>query len=531
MDKKNEENKQIIIEEKKNKNGEIQITKYIKFGLLGDKTQKVHSNESKCYEVINQDNLHLSAMSIIPKKSRRAQNIEEALNIHKSLRHKNILVLEHYFNDSDNHYLLTEICHNGSLENLRENKKNQILTELEAQYYLYQLIDLLKYLRNQNIVHKNLNLRNLLISDKMELKLSNFLGAMKLESGEIKKTIKKKISYGRINYIAPEILIKNNYSYESDIWSLGIMLYKLLIGKVPFEIDYNNETKEFKIINLCDIYFPEEPIISNDAKDLIKHLLTIEPKDRIKLDEILNHDFFKIRPNIPKILPIYTLHEPPRSSLEYIVKIKNKNELNNNNKENKDNIKKENIEIEEKNKKIKELETTIINLNNEINKLNNELNQMKENKEKKFEILLKEEKEKNINAQKNIQELNEKLLKYEHNFNNDDKLLQLKNELLLKDKEIKELKEINARYPFELQKDENMISVMFISVNQAVNCSLICKNTDIFKNVENLLYDRYPGYRNFENDFFYNGIIVDKNKSLEENEIKDGTKIILIRKE
>jgi polo-like kinase 1 len=79
---------------------------------------------------------------------------------------------------------------------------------------------------------QSLKLGNLFISEKMEIKLGDFGLATKLEfDGEKKRTI-----CGTPNYIAPEVLDgKNGHSYEVDVWSLGVVLYTLIIGKPPFE--------------------------------------------------------------------------------------------------------------------------------------------------------------------------------------------------------------------------------------------------------------------------------------------------------
>lgn len=90
----------------------------------------------------------------------------------------------------------------------------------------------LEYLHSKKVIHRDLKLGNLFLNDKLEVKLGDFGLATKLEfDGEKKRTI-----CGTPNYIAPEILEgKNGHSYEVDCWSLGVIIYTLLIGKPPFE--------------------------------------------------------------------------------------------------------------------------------------------------------------------------------------------------------------------------------------------------------------------------------------------------------
>lgn len=111
-------------------------------------------------------------------------------------------------------------------------KRRKRLTEIEVQYYTYQLIVALKYLHQNRVIHRDLKLGNLFLGEKLEIKLGDFGLATRLEfDGEKKRTI-----CGTPNYIAPEILDgKCGHCYEVDIWSLGVIVYTLIIGKPPFE--------------------------------------------------------------------------------------------------------------------------------------------------------------------------------------------------------------------------------------------------------------------------------------------------------
>ena len=307
-DKEKQAENQSIVEEKITKvNGEVQIRKYIKGRLLGK------GGFAKCYEFINQETDHSSAAKVIPKKSlvksRAKQKLISEIKIHKSLHHPNIVAFEHYFEDSENVYLLIEICHNQTLNELLKRRKK--LTELEVQCYANQIIKALKYLQSHRVIHRDLKLGNLFISEKMEIKVGDFGLATKLEfDGERKRTV-----CGTPNYIAPEILEgKTGHSYEVDVWSLGVIMYTLIIGKPPFET--NNVKETYKRIKMGNYSFPENAVISEPAKDLIQSILVLDPHKRPKLDEILKHDLFNIGISIPKTMQQSTLACPP--SLNYI---------------------------------------------------------------------------------------------------------------------------------------------------------------------------------------------------------------------
>jgi serine/threonine protein kinase len=123
-------------------------------------------------------------------------------------------------------------------------KKRKRLTIPETQYFIYQLIDGLCYLHNKQIIHReylckifSIKLGNLLINNKMEMKLADFGLATKLEyQGDRKHTV-----CGTPNYIAPEVIMSSmglgisGHSYEVDVWSTGVIMYLMLIGKAPFQ--------------------------------------------------------------------------------------------------------------------------------------------------------------------------------------------------------------------------------------------------------------------------------------------------------
>ena len=297
-----------VVEEKIIKvTGDVQIRKYYKGRLLGK------GGFAKCYEFSCAENKKIFAGKVIAKsslvKSRAKQKLISEIKIHKSLHHPQIVAFEHYFEDTENVYILLEICQNQTLNDLLKRRKR--LTEIEVQCYVVQLIKALKYLHSHRVIHRDLKLGNLFLTDKMELKVGDFGLATKLDfEGERKRTV-----CGTPNYIAPEILDgKTGHSYEVDIWSLGVIIYTLIIGKPPFETRDVKTT--YKRIKMNAYSFPDAAIISEAAKNLISQILVTDPTKRPSLDQILIHDFFNQGTSIPKLLPTSTLACTP--SLSYI---------------------------------------------------------------------------------------------------------------------------------------------------------------------------------------------------------------------
>ena len=203
-----------------------------------------------------------------------------------------------------------ELCENQTLRNLIKNRKH--LTELEVQCYMIQLINALKYIHSNLIIHRDLKLSNIFLTDKMELKLGDFGLAAKLSN----KRERRMTICGTLNYMAPEIANRYNreYSFEVDIWSLGIAMFVLLIGRFPFEAE--NIDKLYQQIKYYPLQFSKDNKISKAAKDLITQILVKDPENRPTLDEILTHDFFHLGNRIPKLLSNATLFSSP--NIDYI---------------------------------------------------------------------------------------------------------------------------------------------------------------------------------------------------------------------
>ncbi|XP_045073789.1 serine/threonine-protein kinase PLK1 isoform X2 [Coregonus clupeaformis] len=263
---------------------------------------------AKCYEITDMDTKEVFAGKVVPKsmilKPHQREKMTSEIAIHKSLDNPHIVGFHGFFEDDDFVYVVLEICRRRSL--LELHKRRKAVTEPEARYYMMQLVKGCQYLHNNRVIHRDLKLGNIFLSDDMDVKIGDFGLATKIEfDGERKKTL-----CGTPNYIAPEVLCKKGHSFEVDVWSLGCILYTLLVGKPPFETSCLKETYNRIKKNNYTIPWQINPV----AASLIKRMLHADPAQRPTVSQLQTDEFFT-GGYIPLRLPTTCLTVPPRFSI------------------------------------------------------------------------------------------------------------------------------------------------------------------------------------------------------------------------
>lgn len=292
-----------IIEEKYVNDKGVTVTKqYQKGRFLGK------GGFAKCYEFKELNTGKYLAAKIIEKsslnKGRAKQKLASEIKIHKSMNHPGVVKFESTFEDANRVYIMLELCSNQTLKEVVKRRKK--LHEIEAQCYLKQIVPALQHIQNAGVIHRDLKLGNLFLTKGMEIKVGDFGLAAKLDfKGEKRRTV-----CGTPNYIAPEVLESKTlgHSFEADIWSLGVILYTMLIGKPPFETE--NVKTTYKKIKANDYHIPDDANISDAAAGLIHRILVLNPAKRPSLNEIMD-DRFMTKNAIPRIMPLITLTNPP----------------------------------------------------------------------------------------------------------------------------------------------------------------------------------------------------------------------------
>ncbi|XP_029858057.1 serine/threonine-protein kinase PLK1 [Aquila chrysaetos chrysaetos] len=263
---------------------------------------------ARCYELAEAESREVFAGKVVPKsllvKPHQKEKMSMEIAIHRSLAHRHVVGFQGFFEDADFVYVVLELCRRRSL--LELHKRRKALSEPEVRYYLRQTILGCQYLHSHRVIHRDLKLGNLFLSDDMEVKIGDFGLATKVEyDGERKKTL-----CGTPNYIAPEVLGKKGHSFEVDIWSIGCIMYTLLVGKPPFETSCLKET--YIRIKKNEYTIPKH--INPVAANLIQKMLRSDPTTRPTIDELLNDEFFTSG-YIPSRLPTSCLTVAPRFSI------------------------------------------------------------------------------------------------------------------------------------------------------------------------------------------------------------------------
>jgi serine/threonine protein kinase len=238
-------------------------------------------------------------------KIRSIHKIQNEIDILSRMDHNNVAQLYKAFENDTNVFMVMELCENQSLIELMRNRRR--ITETETRWYIAQLVKGIRYIHSQNIVHRDLKLGNLFLTSKMELKIGDF-GL----SEYVKDPNDKLMSLsGTPNYIAPEILEKSGHLYEVDIWAIGVIAYTLLVGAPPFQAKTSKAT--CSRIKQVLYSFPRWLEITDSCKRFIRACLQKCPSHRIKIDEILDHEFFQLY--YPKLCPTSSFLSTPKEFL------------------------------------------------------------------------------------------------------------------------------------------------------------------------------------------------------------------------
>lgn len=223
-------------------------------------------------------------------KQNEPKKINNEALIMKSLQHPCVVRMHDIVDNTDSLFIMLELMQGGDL--LSRIIKKQRLTEHIAKLYFLQMCHAVKYLHDKNITHRDLKPDNVLLHTKDEetlLKVSDFGLSKAVNNDSEMRTL-----CGTPLYVAPEVLLTSGrgaYTNKVDIWSLGVVLFTMLSGTLPFSDEYgtaaSDQIKKGKY-SFRSTYWRG---ISLHAKMLIGDMLTVNAEKRLSIDEVLGNQW------------------------------------------------------------------------------------------------------------------------------------------------------------------------------------------------------------------------------------------------
>ena len=219
--------------------------------------------------------------------------IKNEIDILKNLDHPNIVKIYEFYETQDSYYIVTEYCKKGELYGYIKNQ----YSERQLAVLFYQVFSGLCYLHDNHILHRDLKLENILISEiEKDIKTKETFFTIKIiDFGTAKifhKNKTEKVVVGSSYYIAPEVL-KHKYNEKCDTWSVGVILYMLIVGRAPFDGMDDNEIIDKIKEGKYNSNHKKLLACSAEVQDLVKRLLDVNTETRLSAREALNHQWFK----------------------------------------------------------------------------------------------------------------------------------------------------------------------------------------------------------------------------------------------
>lgn len=306
---------------------EVRFGSYILGSTLGEgEFGKVKLGWRKDGKQPSQVAIKLIKRDTIMKDSELEIKIHREINSLKLLNHPNIVNLVEVMKSGKYIGIVLEYASGGELFDYILHHK--YLKENIAKKLFAQLVSGVDYMHSKGLIHRDLKLENLLLDKHKNVIISDFgfVNSYNKEKNDLMKT-----SCGSPCYAAPELVLTQS-PYEGkkvDIWSLGVILYAMLSGYLPFDDDPDNEdgsdiVKLYHYICKTPLTFPE--YVSPLARDLLRKIIVPEPKKRINIDAIRNH------PWLSPYVNLLSIRQPEWDKIHKESKDRNSTHLLSNNK-------------------------------------------------------------------------------------------------------------------------------------------------------------------------------------------------------
>ncbi|XP_055486424.1 LOW QUALITY PROTEIN: phosphorylase b kinase gamma catalytic chain, liver/testis isoform-like [Leucoraja erinacea] len=236
----------------------------------------------------------------VPEESLSLEQMEEARRsirneveiLQMVLGHQSIITLIDHFSSATVTFLVFDLMKRGELFDYLTKKV--LLTERESRVMMRELLEAVRYLHSRHVIHRDIKTENILLDDRLHIRLSDFGFSCIVQPGQLLKE-----RCGTPGYLAPELLLCSmsdyhpGYGKEIDLWACGVVMYTLVSGYPPFW----NRKQLIMLRNIMEAKYrmdsSEWMDRTHTVKDLITRMLTLDPALRITADQALRHPFFR----------------------------------------------------------------------------------------------------------------------------------------------------------------------------------------------------------------------------------------------
>ena len=251
-----------------------------KFGVVNLGIHK-KTGQQVAIKILNKENI---------KTIEDKELVRIEIEILKLCHHPNIVRLLDHLENNEYIYIVTEYIGGGTLGQYLKKKKFNF-SERQATNIMSQIAKGVKYLHQYGIAHRDLKPDNIMITQQ------NDYGVIKIMDFGLSKILSPNErmvdGYGTLSYVAPEVLLRTPYNKEVDIWSMGVILFYMLSGKLPFRGHKEQEVAEKIVYDPLEFDEDDWETRSQKVQDLISCCLEKKKEDRITIDKFINHPWFK----------------------------------------------------------------------------------------------------------------------------------------------------------------------------------------------------------------------------------------------
>ena len=260
--------------------------------------EKISKNPvSTNYKIQNKKNPSTFKTMKVITKSTFGENDEdkkiiEEIEILKGLKHENVIEIEQCYLDEKFIYIISEFSDYGNLKDQFGIKKKY--SENQTKYIIFQLLKAIKYLNQNNFIHTDIKPENILITEKIIVNNEELFNVKLIDFGN-SNSLQSPESQNLPYYVAPEV-IERKFNEKCDIWSLGIIMFRLIYGYVPFKGNTFEEVINHILLSPIEYDKEDENIkihLSKNGENLLSNMIVRELDKRFSVENCLNHKWFK----------------------------------------------------------------------------------------------------------------------------------------------------------------------------------------------------------------------------------------------